>query len=79
MTFRFWWPRACLNLWAIPTDNAVKYFALVTVRGVESDDVKWLRRARQMIYDHWRIKNAGRAAVEYQVSEQTQDTAQRVA
>jgi hypothetical protein len=61
-----------------PTDNAVKYFALVTVQELK-DDVKWQGRARQMIYDHWRVKNAGRASVEYQVSEQAQDTAQRVA
>ena len=36
-------------------------------------------RARQMINEFWRMKNAGRASVEYQMSEQTQDTAQRVA
>jgi hypothetical protein len=61
-----------------PADSAPKYYALVTVQELKAD-VKWLHRARQMIYDHWRMKNAGRATVEYQDSEKTQDTAQRVA
>jgi hypothetical protein len=61
-----------------PNDNAVKYFARVTLEEL-SNDVKWISRARAAIYDYWRMKNAGRVAVEYQMSEQTQDTAQRVA
>jgi hypothetical protein len=61
-----------------PADNAVKFFALVTLEELKADP-KWLHRARASIYEYWRIKNAGRSADEYQVSEQTQDTAQRVA
>jgi hypothetical protein len=61
-----------------PTTNAVKYFARVTLEEL-CNDPKWVFRARAAINEFWRIKNAGRAAVEYQMSEQPQDTAQRVA
>ena len=61
-----------------PTPNAVKYFARVTLEEL-CDDAKWIFRVRATIIEFWRMKNAGRAAVEFQMSEQTQDTAQRVA
>jgi hypothetical protein len=39
--------------------------------------VKWHARARQMIYDHWRMKNAGRASAEYRMGDPAKDTARR--
>ena len=59
-------------------DLAVKYFARVTLEEL-SNDAKWVFRIRAAINEFWRMKNAGRAAVDFQMSEQTQDTAQRVA
>jgi hypothetical protein len=61
-----------------PSANAVKYFARVTLLEL-CDDAKWIFRVRATINDYWRIKNAGRASVEYEASEQTQDTEQRFA
>jgi hypothetical protein len=66
-----------------PADSAPKYYALGTVQELTVQelkaDVKWLHRARQMIYDHWRMKNAGRASAEYQMGKRTEDAAAQVA
>ena len=40
-----------------PGDNAVKFFALVTLEPLRVD-VKWLSRATDSMLDHWRKKNA---------------------
>jgi hypothetical protein len=61
-----------------PADSAPKYYALVTVQELKAD-VKWLHRARQIIYDHWRMKNAGRASAEYQMGNRTEDAGAQVA
>ena len=60
-----------------PTRNAVTLHR-VTLKEL-SNDAKWVFRIRAAINEFWRMKNAGRAAVEFQMSQQTQDTAQRVA
>jgi hypothetical protein len=61
-----------------PADSAPKYYALVTVQELKAD-VKWLHRARQTLYDHWRMKNAGRTSAEYQMGNRTEDAASQVA
>ena len=61
MKFRFWWLNGFLKPLGNPADNAVKFFALVTLEELKADP-KWLHRARASIYEYWRIKNAGRAA-----------------
>jgi hypothetical protein len=61
-----------------PNDNAVKYFARVTLEEL-SNDVKWISRARAAIYDYWRMKNAGRASAEYQMGNRAEDAAQQIA
>jgi hypothetical protein len=58
MMCRFWFQRAGSNPWATPRTTPSKYFALVTLEDLKAD-LKWNARVRQMIYGHWRMKNAG--------------------
>lgn len=40
-----------------PADNAVKYFAAVKVLALCYED-KWLHKATDVVYGHWKAKNA---------------------
>lgn len=40
-----------------PADNSVKFFALGTLESLRTD-IRWLTRATDTMFDHWRKKNA---------------------